>query len=200
MRQYVERRERKMTINNPAIIVLLVIAGLIIGVFLAVMVNRVQRTRKLQEKFGPEYHHTLDELGDKRQAERDLEARLDHVKQLDIRPLSEKEMDRFTDEWRLTQTEFVDEPLTAMQKADHLIGEVMRARGYPVDDFEQRVADISVGYPELVTDYRGLHTLAAKGKSQKVSTEEMRKAMVHGRALFENLVRQDMDIEKERLS
>jgi hypothetical protein len=142
----------------------------------------------------------VEELGDKHQAERDLEARIDHVKQLDIRPLTEKEMDRFSNEWRVTQAEFVDEPVTAMQKADRLIGEVMKARGYPVDDFEQRVSDISVGYPDMVTDYRGLHSLAVKGKSQKVSTEELRKAMVHGRALFENLVRKDMDLEKERLS
>jgi len=197
-----------MTIDNPAIIVLLVIAGLIIGIILAMAVNRAQRTRKLQEKFGPEYDHTLDTLGDKHQAERDLEARLDHVKQLDIRPLSEQEMDRFTSEWRVTQAEFVDGPLAAMQKADHLIREVMKTRGYPVEDFEQRVADISVNYPELVTDYRGLHAIAIKGKNEKVSTEEMRKAMVHGRALFESLIRRDVtrkvtmqeDVEKERLS
>jgi hypothetical protein len=202
-----------MTIDNPVVIVLLVLAGLIIGAFLGVMFNRVQRTRRLQEKFGPEYGHTLDELGDKRQAEHDLEARLDHVKHLDIRPLTEKEIDHFTEEWRGTQAEFVDEPLAAMQKADRLIREVMKARGYPVEDFEQRVADISVTYPELVADYRGLHALAIKGKDQKVSTEEMRQAMVHGRALFENLVQPEKikeepeeikeemeeEVEKERL-
>jgi hypothetical protein len=189
-----------MTITNPAIITLLIIVGLVLGVFLGVVMNRARHSKKLQERFGPEYHHAVDELGDKHQAERALEARLDHVKQLDIRPLTEKEMDRFTNEWRVTQAEFVDEPMKAMQKADHLIGEVMKARGYPIDDFEQRAADISVGYPEMVTDYRGLHSLAVKGKSQKVSTEELRKAMVHGRALFENLVRKDIDLEKERMS
>lgn len=193
-----------MTINNPVLIVLLILVGLFIGTFLGIMINRVQRTKKLQEKFGPEYDHTLDELGDKRQAERDLEARLDHVKQLDIRPLSEKEVDRFTSEWQVTQARFVDEPLAAVQKADSLIGEVMRARGYPVEDFEQRVADISVEYPELVTNYRGLHTMVVKGKNEKVSTEEMRKAMVYGRALFENLVRpeetmEEPEPEKERV-
>lgn len=188
-----------MNITNPAIIVLLVIAGLVLGVLLGVAVNRAQRSRKLQERFGPEYEHTVDKLGNKHEAERDLASRVERIKQLDIRPLSEKEMDRFSNEWRLTQAEFVDAPLAAMEKADHLIGEVMKARGYPVEDFEQRVADISVGYPDLVTDYRGLHSLAVKGKNQKVSTEELRKAMVHGRALFENLVRKDI-VEKERLS
>jgi hypothetical protein len=189
-----------MNINSPAVIVLLVIAGLFIGIFLAVAVNRAQRSRKLQEKFGPEYNRTVDQLGDKHEAERDLVSRVERVKQLDIRPLSDKEMDRFSKEWRLTQAEFVDAPLAAMQKADHLIGEVMKARGFPVENFEQNAADISVGYPEMVTDYRGLHSLAVKGKNQKVSTEELRKAMVHGRALFENLVRKDIDLEKERLS
>ena len=192
-----------MTIDNPAVIVLLLIAGLIIGASLAVMANRVQRSKRLQEKFGPEYRHTLDELGDKREAERALEKRLDHVQQLKIRPLTEKEMDRFSEDWRVTQAEFVDEPLSAIQKADRLIREAMKTRGYPVEDFEQRVADISVNYPELVTNYRGLHALALKGTKEKVGTEEMRKAMVHGRSLFESLVRRDErmkdEVEKERM-
>lgn len=193
-----------MNLDNPATIILLLFVGLIVGALLGVMFNRLQRTKKLQDKFGPEYEHTVEEIGDKREAERHLQERLDHVQQLDIRPLTEKEMDRFSEDWRLTQAEFVDEPLSAIQKADRLIREVMKTRGYPVEDFEQRVADISVNYPELVTNYRGLHTLAVKGTKQKVSTEEMRKAMVHGRALFESLVRQNEsledEVEKERIS
>ncbi|HZJ22403.1 MAG TPA: hypothetical protein VFD54_03780, partial [Anaerolineales bacterium] len=90
-----------------------------------------------------------------------------------------------------TQAEFVDEPLAAMQKSDRLIREVMKAKGYPVEDFEQRVADISVDYPELVADYRGLHLIALKGANEAVNTEEMRQAMIHGRALFENLVNKE---------
>ena len=86
------------------------------------------------------------------------------------------------------QAEFVDEPLASVQKANRLIKEVMNARGYPVDDFEQRAADISVDYPEMVTDYSGLHLIAVKEADDQVSTEEMRQAMVHGRALFEHLV------------
>jgi bacterioferritin (cytochrome b1) len=197
------KERKKMNITNPVVIGLLIIVGLVIGVFLARMMNRMQRTRKLQEKFGPEYEHTLDEVGDKREAERDLQARLDHVRQLDIRSLTQKEIDRFSEEWRVTQAQFVDEPLAAMQKADRLIREVMKTRGYPVEDFEQRVADISVNYPELVTNYRGLHALALKGTKEKIGTEEMRQAMIHGRALFENLVRQEEDvedIEKEKMA
>jgi hypothetical protein len=85
----------------------------------------------------------------------------------------------------------VDEPLASLQKADRLIREVMKARGYPVEDFEQRAADISVDYPELVADYRGLHMIAVKEAEDEVSTEEMRQAMVHGRDLFENLMQKE---------
>ena len=159
------------------------------------LMNGRQRTKRLQDKFGPEYERTVSEVGDARQAENDLEARLNHVKALDIRPLSADEIDRFTSDWQMTQAEFVDEPLAAMQKSDRLIREVMKAKGYPVEDFEQRVADISVDYPELVADYRGLHLIALKGANEEVNTEEMRQAMIHGRALFENLVNNEADME-----
>jgi len=193
-----------MDATNITTIVLAVIVALIIGALLGMALSRQRRTKRLQEKFGPEYERTLNELGDKRQAEHELEVRLDHVKTLDIRPLSEDETQRYTEEWRVTQAEFVDEPLTALQKADQIIREVMKAKGYPVQDFEQRVADISVDYPELVTDYRGLHLIAVKEDDEEVSTEEMRQAMVHGRTLFENLVNkeshqgEELD-EKERI-
>ena len=184
-----------MDTNNTTVIILAVVVAFIIGGMLGMLMNRRQRTKRLQEKFGPEYERTVSEIGDARQAENDLEARLNHVKALDIRPLSADEIDRFTHDWQLTQAEFVDEPLTAMQKSDQLIREVMKAKGYPVEDFEQRVADISVDYPELVADYRGLHLIALKGTNEEVNTEEMRQAMIHGRALFENLVNKEADME-----
>jgi hypothetical protein len=177
--------------------------ALIAGALFGAVIGRRQRTKKLQEKFGPEYEHTLHELGDQRQAEHELVARLDHVKALDIRPLTEAEIDSFTSQWRATQAAFVDEPLAAMQKADQLIRKVMEVKGYPVEDFEQQVADISVDYPDLVMDYRGLHLMAVKGREEKVNTEEMRRAMVHGRDLFENLMKNDIKaeevIEKEKI-
>jgi hypothetical protein len=135
-------------------------------------------------------------MGDKRQAESELDARLAHVNTLKIRPLTAEEVNRYALEWQGTQTEFVDEPLTALQKADRLIREVMKDKGYPVEDFEQRAADISVDYPELVTDYRGLHLIAVKEAEDEVGTEEMRQAMVHGRALFENLIKQEPTTEE----
>ena len=189
--------------TTTLLIIGVVTLALIAGALFGAVVGRRQRTKKLQEKFGPEYEHTLHELGDQRQAEHELVARLDHVKALDIRPLTEVEINSFTSQWRATQAAFVDEPLAAMQKADQLIRKVMEVKGYPVEDFEQQVADISVDYPDLVMDYRGLHLMAVKGREEKVNTEEMRRAMVHGRDLFENLMKNDIKaeevIEKEKI-
>ena len=184
-----------MDISNTTQLVLVAVIFLIIGGLVGMSLVRMQRTKNLKERFGPEYERALNEMGDRRQAENELQARLDHVKALNIRPLTAEEVNRYSLEWQGTQTEFVDEPLTALQKADRLIREVMKAKGYPVEDFEQRAADISVDYPELVTDYRGLHLIAVKEADEKVGTEEMRQAMVHGRALFENLIKQEPKAE-----
>jgi hypothetical protein len=184
-----------MDTTNTAVTILAVVIAFVIGGMLGMLMNRRQRTKRLQDKFGPEYERTVSEIGDARQAENDLQARLDHVRTLDIHPLSADEIDRFTHDWQLTQAEFVDEPLAALQKSDRLIREVMKTKGYPVEDFEQRVADISVDYPDLVADYRGLHLIALKGADEEVGTEEMRQAMIHGRALFENLVNKETDVE-----
>ena len=184
-----------MNITNTTQLVLVAVIFLIVGGVIAMAAMRAQRTKRLKDRFGPEYERAIHEMGDKRQAEDELDARLAHVNTLKIRPLTPEEVNRYALEWQKTQTEFVDEPLTALQKADRLIREVMKVKGYPVEDFEQRAADISVDYPELVTDYRGLHMIAVKEAEDKVSTEEMRQAMVHGRALFENLVSTDTQEE-----
>lgn len=184
-----------MNITDTTQLVLVAVIFLIIGVVVAMALMRVQRTKRLKERFGPEYERAIKEMGDKRQAEDELDARLAHVNTLKIRPLTVEEVSHYGPEWQKTQTEFVDEPLSALQKADRLIGDVMKVRGYPVEDFEQRAADISVDYPELVTDYRGLHLIAIKEKDEEVSTEEMRQAMVHGRALFDNLIAQEQNAE-----
>lgn len=190
------------TTNNTTLIIVAVVF-LIVGGVLLMAVTRLQRSRRLKGKFGPEYGRVLDRAGDKRRAEDELEARMAHVQNLNIRALSAEEVNRFSMEWQQTQTEFVDRPLAAVQKADRLVREVMSTRGYPMDDFEQRAADISVDYPELVTNYREMHTIASKGEREKVSTEEMRQAMVAGRQLFERLVQGQMDVaginQKERV-
>ena len=189
--------------DNTTTLVLVALAFLVIGGLLAMAVMRFQRSQRLKERFGPEYERTVGEVGDKRKAEAELDARLAHVESLKIRQLTADEINRFSREWQLTQAEFVDEPHASLRKADHLIQEVMKAKGYPVEDFEQRAADISVDYPELVTDYRGMHMIAVKDADDEVSTEEMRQAMVHGRALFENLVSKNTpetaNAEKERI-
>jgi hypothetical protein len=190
--------------DNTMTLILVAIAALVVIGLLVMAVRRVQRSRRLREQFGPEYERIVTETGDRQKAEAELEARLAHVESLDIRPLSAEEVNRFALEWQSTQAEFVDEPLASLQKADRLIREVMQVKGYPVDDFEQRAADISVDYPDLVTDYRGLHLIAVKEADEHVSTEEMRQAMVHGRALFENLVTKNTSEattnEKEKIS
>ena len=178
------------TSNITLIVVVAVLLLVVVGVVSMVTARR-RRTKRLEERFGPEYDRAITEIGDQNQAEKELEERIAHVKALNIRPLSAEEANSYALEWQDTQRLFVDEPLKALQKADRLIREVMKARGYPVEDFEQRVADISVNYPELVTDYRGLHRIAIKEVKDKVSTEDMRQAMVHGRALFEDLMKQE---------
>ncbi len=182
--------------TNTTLIVLVVIIILVIGGLLAMTFSRMQRTRRLKEKFGQEYERIVNESGDKRQAEEELEARLARVEKFTIRPLTPQETERFSREWQSTQTEFVDHPLASVQKANRLLREVMAARGYPVEDFEQRAADISVHHPDLVTNYRELHAIAAKGNRDGISTEEMRQAMVHGRALFQNLVQPETKVEE----
>ena len=125
-----------MNISNTTQLILVAVIFLIIGVVIAMAVTRAQRTKRLKERFGPEYERAVNEMGDKRQAEEELDARLAHVNTLKIRPLTAEEVNRYALEWQKTQTEFVDEPLTALQKADRLIREVMKTRGYPVEDFE----------------------------------------------------------------
>jgi hypothetical protein len=177
-----------INLSNPTMLIIGFIVLLIVVGLIAMAMTRQRRTKRLQEKFGPEYERTLKKLGDKREAESDLEQRIAHVNTLNIRPLTAEETNRYALQWQDIQREFVDEPLLSLQKADRLIREVMKARGYPVEDFEQRVADISVHYPELVADYRGMHRIAIKEAPDSASTEEIRQAMIHGRALFENLI------------
>lgn len=188
-----------MDLSNTTTLILVAVAFLVLGGLLAVTFTRLQKSKRLRDRFGPEYERTMKQVGDKRQAEEELEARLAHVEGLQIRSLTADEVNRFALEWQTVQTEFVDSPLSSVQNANRLIREVMSTRGYPVDDFEQRAADISVDHPELVTHYRELHAIAKKGESEKINTEEMRQAMVHGREVFENLVQPARNVEETRV-
>lgn len=172
----------------------LVAVGAVIVVALVVwQALNTRRTRTLQDRFGPEYDRTLERAEDKREGEADLAARVKRRGELDIRPLPPAARDRYADEWRGVQSRFVDDPRSAVQEADALIQAVMRDRGYPVDDFEQRAADVSVDHPHVVETYRAGHALAGSG-----DTEQQRQAMVHYRALFDELLEDSADRPLER--
>lgn len=147
-----------------------------------------RRTGRLQQQFGPEYDRTLGTTGSKREAEAELQAREERREQLEIRPLSQAARDRYLQSWQSVQAQFVDDPRGAVAGADSLIQSVMAERGYPVDDFEQRAADVSVDHPQVVENYRHGHRLAQASADGNDSTEDLRQAMRHYRALFDELV------------
>lgn len=172
----------------------LVAVGALIVVALVVWrATEARRRRTLQQRFGPEYDRTVDRADSTREAEAELAARAKRRDELDIRPLTTAARDRYLDEWQRVQARFVDDPDGAVRDADMLIGVVMRERGYPVDDFEQRAADVSVDHPRVVENYREGHRLAATAAAGDGGTEDLRQAMVHDRALFEELVEDTTD-------
>jgi hypothetical protein len=150
--------------------------------------NRRKRSERLHDHFGPEYDHTVETLGDEKKAQTELEGRQKHVKALDIQPLSVEERERYLADWTAVQSKFVDEPGQAIVDADHLIMEVMQTRAYPVSDFEQRAADISVNYPALVSNYRAARVIALKNEQHQADTEELRQSLIYYRSLFEELL------------
>jgi hypothetical protein len=167
------------------ILIALVLIGLIVGVWL---IMKARRTKQLQSRFGPEYQRTVRSAGDASAAEKVLHQREQRVAGLKIVPLNEEQRRGFADKWELEQAHFVDQPREAVEAADRLVADVMRARGYPVENFEQRVADVSVDHPVVVENYRVAHDIALKDSQEPVSTEELRNAMLHYRALFADLL------------
>jgi hypothetical protein len=159
------------------------------------MVVQRQRTQKLTEKFGPEYQRTVEASGDQRAAERELQARTERVKSFEIRALSTEQRDQYLASWKESQAHFVDDPSGAISQADVLVQQVMLARGYPMADFEQRAADISVDHPHVVDEYRAAHNVAERHATGGVETEDLRQAMVHYRALFDDLLETDSAAE-----
>ncbi len=166
------------------VIVLLVVIGILLA--------RQQRSRKLQENFGPEYGRVVAERGDQRSAEDELAGRRERVSQFEIRPLESAARDRYVERWATVQRSFVDDPRGAVGEAHTLVQQVMHERGYPVDDdFEQRSADISVNHPDVVENYRAAHAISVAAGNGKANTEQLRKSMVHFRALFDDLLAAD---------
>ena len=163
------------------------IAVILIGAIVWITLSRV-RSQRLRQRFGPEYERTIRTEGNVRKAEAELEARAKRVAKLHIRPLTSTDAERFDAAWRAIQARFVDDPRSAVTEADRLVGEVMAARGYPVGDFEQRVADVSVDHADVVMNYRAAREIALQHAEGKATTEDLRQAMVHYRALFRDLL------------
>jgi hypothetical protein len=180
--------------DETTIILVGVIALLVVILIVGLVVPKVraQRHRKnLQNRFGPEYERTVRKEGDRDAAEAELERRQEHRAALDIRPLEPGERDRYAAEWRDTQKRFVDEPAAAIRDADRLVTQVMRDRGYPTDDFDQRADDISVDHPGVVEDYRAANAIARSNERGEAGTEDLRQGLVHYRSLFDRLLGTD---------
>lgn len=168
------------------VVVLIALAG--------VLYIRQQRSRRLKGGFGPEYDRVVAERGGQRSAERELRERQRRHEQFDIRSLEPSAREAYVQRWLETQRHFVDEPVMAVAEADVLVREVMRDRGYPVDDdFEQRAADISVDHPVVVENYRAAQAISERAKNGQATTEELRQSMVHFRTLFDDLLAPEAD-------
>ena len=172
------------------VIVAIVLIALVVA---ALVVSRQRRSQQLQEGFGPEYDRTVEERGgDRREAESELRERRQRRDQFEVRELEPAARDRYAERWRGAQRRFVDEPAPAVGEADALVMEVMRDRGYPVaDEFDQRAADVSVDHPQVVEHYRAAHDISGRATAGEASTEDLRQAMVHFRALFVELLGAD---------
>jgi hypothetical protein len=168
--------------------VLLIVLAAVVVIGALWLMTRKRHSDELRERFGPEYQRTVREVGSRSRAESELEARRNRVEKLHIVPLSQSVQAGFSDRWREVQARFVDQPSSAIQEADQLIGEVMQARGYPMGNFEQRMADVSVEHASVANHYREAHRIAVMHEDEKASTEDLRKAMIHYRALFEDLL------------
>ena len=174
--------------NATYIIIAVVLVLVIIGAILALIFTLRNRSERLHDQFGAEYDHTVQALGNEKKAQTELNERQKHVKTLDIRSLSVGERERYHADWIAVQSKFVDEPGQAIVDADRLIMEVMQLRAYPISDFEQRAADVSVTYPALVSNYRAARGIAVKNEHNEASTEELRQAMIYYRSLFDELL------------
>ena len=173
--------------NDPhALIVVAIVVLLLIAVAWAV--TRQRTSSRLRKRFGPEYDRLLAEHGNRARVESELKAREKRVRRLTIMPLSPADATRFSEEWRTLQGRFVDNPKGVVAQADRLVRDLMIKRGYPMEDFEHRAADISVHHPELVETYRLAQVIAARDQRGEATTEDLRKAVVYYRAMFDELL------------
>jgi hypothetical protein len=177
---------------------IIIVAAVVVVAIVVWRALAAKKTRMLQGRFGSEYDRTLDSADSRRAAEADLEARAERRDELDIRPLAPGARERYLGEWQRVQARFVDDPDGAVREADMLIQQVMSDRGYPMDDFEQRANDISVDHPDVVENYREGHRLTRAAATGDGTTEDLRQAMVHYRALFDDLLEESSDAALDR--
>lgn len=171
---------------NP--IVWIVLGVIIVAAVAVYLVMRNRRTAALREHFGDEYDRTVDQAGGRAKAEAALKEREERVAKLDIRPLTEQERAAFSSEWRDVKALFVNSPAEAVLHADRLLATIMTARGYPMADFDRRYEDLTVDHGEVARHYREGHDITMRQRRGQASTEDLRQAMIHFEALFDDLV------------
>ena len=175
-----------MNTMDPAMLVTL--AVIVILAIVAFALYQRNRSRHLEEHYGTEYRRAVDQFGSRSKAEQELAEREKRVAALQLKPLAPNVAAHFAQSWKLLQARFVDDPKGAMFEADQLVRELMLKRGYPMGDFERRAADISVDHPAVVEHYRAAHDIALRDRRGQADTEDLRKALVHYRALFQDLL------------
>jgi predicted nucleic acid-binding protein len=185
--------------------VIIGVAAALLLVALAVVATMQRRTRRLRSSFQSEYDRAVNDAGSRRDAERELRDREERRQELDIVPLSAAAREHYAERWERVQSAFVDAPVEAVHDADSLLGEVMAERGYPVDDFEEQAAIVSVDHPDVVENYRSAHGVYLASRDKQATTEDLRRAMRHYRSLFEDLLGQQVGRspvarEKERVT
>jgi hypothetical protein len=176
------------TLSTTELALIIALAVIVVAGIVAWLSLRKRRTERLRTQFGAEYDRAVKEDGSRRHAEAGLKERTERVESLNIRPLAQGDSARFIESWRRVQGRFVDGPGGAVTEADQLLRDVMSTRGYPVSDFEQRAADISVDHPLVMENYRTAHAIAVRQTQGQADTEDLRQAMIHYRTLFEELV------------
>jgi FtsZ-interacting cell division protein ZipA len=181
--------EGGVAMDNLTVTLLVVGVVVIVAIVVAAWIYmQRRRTTRLRSRFGPEYDRTVRAEGDSRHAERVLEKREKRIESFELKPLSDEQRKNYARAWQQEQARFVDQPREAVKNANRLVTEVMKARGYPMGDFEQRAADVSVDHPVVVENYRVAHSIAVRDSSENVGTEALREAMIHYRALFADLL------------
>jgi hypothetical protein len=169
-------------------IIVIAVALLVVLVVAAMALFRRRRRARLQEHFGPEWDRAVDSTGSQHGAETALLERLDHRQELHIHALSAASRDRYQQQWRQIQGQFVDQPSSSLLEADHLVTEAMEESGYPMQSFDERADMLSVDHPEVVEHYRSAHRVFVRDQRTPASTEDVRRAFVSYRALFSELL------------